>query len=877
MAMDTHAFVRSRMASMKTKPYVEKLDNKGMDMLKKGLQEYADEVAVQFRDLSGYIESSEDTNEELAAALRSLKSLIGTMQKIDKGNAVSPADMQKWFTKFHDTMGTLESPSAGSYTEYQKQQKSDAEKEKRERIEANQHLSELLGDKFETVVVNNAAAGLGVIQGSIFKVGLASFLGPAAPLVSVLDSVFDIDSKMAKLTEKLVSTTETAAKEQAARDDAKADEDRRATSDAKRKKSRDAKAKLTPQAKAKQGVLDSLMSPFKKMGALLGGSGGMVSALTGLVPGLSKMLGFVGNGLKIVGRFAGPLALAVTAGTILWEYRNDIADFIQTSGASELGSDAWGLVTTGMQTIGAWVQDGADLIKESGIIPALGGLAGQSITGWVMGIRLAAGWVSSMWKSLKDTGVPDALVQAEKLGFQAIFGTISGILKWTNGFIQAGSKGEMKKYLSESWDTVKSASTAVLSGVWEDISSFAADKFTKFIVNPMKMAVGALGVGVSGVLTKVLDSLQPMLDKVGLGGMLSGARKLAGDLGSSSNAMVQSAAAPTASAATSVVASTGAAVSAVGSYTGSTAVQKAGTAISQAAPAAGGMVQSAARYVGKLAMPDATIQQVIVDAAKQVGVDPGTLMAMAQAESNFQPGAKASTSSAGGLFQFIDSTWNDMVQRYGKQYGITSKDKMDPRANAVMGALFMRDNQNTLAKAGVTPDAGNLYMAHFLGAGTAARFINAMNANPNADAAAMFPKQAEANRSIFYKGGQAQTLSQVYSLMTSDPKKVSVAKAQAYNQALGVSQGTTSVASAAPVAVAPPTASVSGAVATTAPVAAQARIDPKAPVAAPSTQVASAGPSSGSAAQTGNGMSVDSVPSMVTDEGLLILNSAMVA
>src|SRR5579864_8285413 len=60
----------------------------------------------------------------------------------------------------------------------------------------------------------------------------------------------------------------------------------------------------------------------------------------------------------------------------------------------------------------------------------------------------------------------------------------------------------------------------------------------------------------------------------------------------------------------------------------------------------------------------------IRQAARATSVDFGLLMAQAQQESGFRPDAKASGSTATGLYQFIESTWLSMVQRFGGQYGV---------------------------------------------------------------------------------------------------------------------------------------------------------------------------------------------------------------
>lgn len=60
----------------------------------------------------------------------------------------------------------------------------------------------------------------------------------------------------------------------------------------------------------------------------------------------------------------------------------------------------------------------------------------------------------------------------------------------------------------------------------------------------------------------------------------------------------------------------------------------------------------------------------IQKASSSTGVDFAYLVNQAKAESNFNPSVKAKTSSATGLFQFIKSTWLDMVDKHGAKHGI---------------------------------------------------------------------------------------------------------------------------------------------------------------------------------------------------------------
>jgi len=202
------------------------------------------------------------------------------------------------------------------------------------------------------------------------------------------------------------------------------------------------------------------------------------------------------------------------------------------------------------------------------------------------------------------------------------------------------------------------------------------------------------------------------------------------------------------------------------------------------ATAAADALQSA-----KYSRASSDVQTAVRNASLRTGVDFSYLMEKAAAESGFQTDAKASTSSATGLYQFIDSTWLSTVKEHGAEFGLsdyaaaiktrsdgrpTVTDKTlrqeildlreDPDVSALMAAAFTKDNAeylqaNTNGKVGST----ELYMAHFLGASGGAKFLNALDQSPKAKAADLFPAAAAANRNVFYnKSGEAKTLKEIY-------------------------------------------------------------------------------------------------------------------
>jgi len=204
-----------------------------------------------------------------------------------------------------------------------------------------------------------------------------------------------------------------------------------------------------------------------------------------------------------------------------------------------------------------------------------------------------------------------------------------------------------------------------------------------------------------------------------------------------------------------------------------------------------GAVQSSADLIAskKYARASAEVTNAVKNASAKTGVDFSYLMEKAAAESDFQTDAKADTSSATGLYQFIDSTWLNTVKQHGAEYGLgryanairvrsdgtpvvqdqsLKKEildlRTDPEVSALMAGAFTKDNadylkQNTSGNVGST----ELYMAHFLGASGGAKFLNQMEETPNGKAADLFPEAAAANRSVFYdSAGKAKTYKQIY-------------------------------------------------------------------------------------------------------------------
>ncbi len=184
-----------------------------------------------------------------------------------------------------------------------------------------------------------------------------------------------------------------------------------------------------------------------------------------------------------------------------------------------------------------------------------------------------------------------------------------------------------------------------------------------------------------------------------------------------------------------------------------------------------------------------SIQTAIATASRKTGVDFNYLLGQAQVESGMRADARAGTSSATGLYQFIEQSWLGVIKDHGAEHGLgwaadsirrTASGRFvvsdgatrqailemrkDPATAALMAAEHAADNKSAIEERLGRPATGtDLYMAHFLGQGGAARFLSAMEQDPGCSGASLFPAAARANRNIFYApGGQPRSLSDIY-------------------------------------------------------------------------------------------------------------------
>lgn len=164
------------------------------------------------------------------------------------------------------------------------------------------------------------------------------------------------------------------------------------------------------------------------------------------------------------------------------------------------------------------------------------------------------------------------------------------------------------------------------------------------------------------------------------------------------------------------------------------------------------------------------IKKLIVDNSKKAGMNPNIMLTMAAKESGMNPNAKAPTSTATGLYQFLNDTWRDVVKNYGSKYGLTpaNANRLNPEHSTLMAAEYLKQNLAPIKQVKGNINATDAYLTHFLGPGGARKFLSA---NPSAPSSIMGDGVVKANSSIFTDGGRVRTVGEVYQVVAKQLKK----------------------------------------------------------------------------------------------------------
>jgi hypothetical protein len=203
-----------------------------------------------------------------------------------------------------------------------------------------------------------------------------------------------------------------------------------------------------------------------------------------------------------------------------------------------------------------------------------------------------------------------------------------------------------------------------------------------------------------------------------------------------------------------------------------------------------------------LAVPEDVIA-AIEGAAVATGADFDFLLKTAALESSFDPDLTVKTSSAVGLYQFVERTWFLMIHAYGAEAGLDTlaasvvftqkgeclvddeltKDEIlalrnDVELAAYMAAILARQNANAMAKAlGRAPDPVELYIGHLMGAAGGSQLIKLAESKPKVRADKEFRRAARANRTIFFDGKKPRSYREVRDLIAAKYVQLEVRRA----------------------------------------------------------------------------------------------------
>ena len=182
------------------------------------------------------------------------------------------------------------------------------------------------------------------------------------------------------------------------------------------------------------------------------------------------------------------------------------------------------------------------------------------------------------------------------------------------------------------------------------------------------------------------------------------------------------------------------------------------------------------------------VLSAINTAARESGIDPGLLTAIAWRESRFDPNARNLHSSAKGLLQFTTATWLQAVRDHGPQHdaaqyaAVIQKDRSgtlvvanddlrtailqlrtDPVLSAKLAAAVMTQQRAVMQdrlQRNVSPV--DLYLTHVLGPSGAARFLTAVAQRPSASSLEVASWAVMRNAGLLAQDGRPLTVARTY-------------------------------------------------------------------------------------------------------------------
>lgn len=149
-------------------------------------------------------------------------------------------------------------------------------------------------------------------------------------------------------------------------------------------------------------------------------------------------------------------------------------------------------------------------------------------------------------------------------------------------------------------------------------------------------------------------------------------------------------------------------------------------------------------------MANNDLAQIYTDVAPNYGLDPEFLQKVAHLESIENPNAQAKGSTAKGLYQFLDSTWKELVPKL-KALGLSTS-RLNPMSSVHAAGMYFTQNRSRLEKSlGREVSGHELYMAHNLGVGGARKLLSA---DPNTPLHKVLPIKTMENNPKYFRGSR---------------------------------------------------------------------------------------------------------------------------
>lgn len=455
-------------------------------------------------------------------------------------------------------------------------------------------------------------------------------------------------------------------------------------------------------------------SKLKKLGnrsgAQVGGvgaGGGIFSAIGGLlenIPFIGNLFGGKGKGLLggLLGGaknlFKGGLKKVPILGSLLTLFGAG-SDAIDTENDASLTRQEKNdkHVVNGAQTVGGLAGAGIGFLLGGPIGAIIGNIVGE-IAGKYIG-----GWINDFRHS--------DLAQSIMKAWDSAIGAIPEIWNSVVSGVSSAFDGAVK-FITETFDGIAKSIGKAFDGVVDSVTQFFKDKFGVDLPKVAKETKEVVVKKAEEAAKVVAEAVTPVVDKVvdTASDALKNARDITARLAESAKNEV------------------------------------AETRVGKAMSSVASVITGSKKKKIDVAFDDA--KDIILNASKMAGVDPGIMAQIAGFESGYDFNAKTPIgkdgkriSTAHGLGQFLDKSWTGSINKYGSKYGIEGAGNLtkeqaaeyrnDPKIQAAMLAELTKENIEKGKKFGGNDTLSNVYGFHNLGSADAEKLLTALKINPS--------------------------------------------------------------------------------------------------------------------------------------------------